>query len=384
MIQFTKIKPLLSLFIVILAVFNSTYCLADGKVQIIPQPTSLSYAEGELVLNQQVRIQAPFELQSELEFLQSLLQTGFSRGPKQVAKNGDIQLMLESNCLSTLGEEGYKLLVEEEGIRITAATSAGIFYGIQSLRQLLPITFEYGKEYQSVKIPCLEIIDRPRFPWRALMLDESRHFKGKEVVKDLLDQMAMLKMNTFHWHLTDDQGWRIEIKKYPKLTQIGSLRKDTQVSSKSALRTGEPHSGFYTQHDIKEILEYAKRLHIKVVPEIEMPGHATAAIAAYPWVGTMETPQEVAVTFGKFDDSFQIADPKVVQFLKDILDEVIVLFPGAVIHIGGDEVNFKPLEHSWKARDFMKKKELASPVDLQIYFTKAPGYSVALLPTKWR
>ena len=247
MIQFTKIKPLLSLFIVILAVFNSTYCLADGKVQIIPQPTSLSYAEGELVLNQQVRIQAPFELQSELEFLQSLLQTGFSRGPKQVAKNGDIQLMLESNCLSTLGEEGYKLLVEEEGIRITAATSAGIFYGIQSLRQLLPITFEYGKEYQSVKIPCLEIIDRPRFPWRALMLDESRHFKGKEVVKDLLDQMAMLKMNTFHWHLTDDQGWRIEIKKYPKLTQIGSLRKDTQVSSKSALRTGEPHSGFYTQ-----------------------------------------------------------------------------------------------------------------------------------------
>lgn len=251
---------------------------------------------------------------------------------------------------------------------IKGATPTGVFYGIQTFRQLLPVDFEFTKQKRA-DIPRVIITDKPRFQWRAFMLDESRHFKGAETVKKLLDEMAFLKMNTFHWHLTDDQGWRIEIKKYPKLTEIGSKRKDTQTARRSEGRTGKPHEGFYTQEQIKEIIQYAEEKHITIVPEIEMPGHAMAAIAAYPWLGSLGTTTEVSVIFGKMDDSFNISDPNVIRFLKDVLDEVMELFPGKIIHIGGDEVNFKTWENSEKVCQFMKNENLKSPVDLQIYFT---------------
>lgn len=201
------------------------------------------------------------------------------------------------------------------------------------------------------------------------MLDDCRNFMGMDVVKKMLDHMAMLKMNVFHWHLTDDQAWRIEIKKYPKLTEVGGTRKDTQLARGSSDRVGEPQTGHYTQEEIREIIRYAADRHIVIVPEIEMPGHAMAAIAAYPWIGSLGTTVEVPVTFGKMEDSFNVTDPRVVRFLKDILDEVAALFPGDAIHIGGDEVNHNPWMDSESIRGYMRANGLSTPMDLQIHFT---------------
>ena len=356
------------LYLALLLLFTTAVHSKEG-VHIIPQPTQVERGSGSYSLEEDVQIIANSSVENEASFLASILEKGFGKKPVIKTKGAGIVLKLNPELKEKLGEEGYILLVDEKGVKIEAANSSGIFYGIQSLRQLLPPQFEFTAKKNKTKIPLVKITDKPRFPWRAFMLDESRHFKGSEEVKRLLDQMALLKMNTFHWHLTDDQGWRIEIKKYPLLTEVGSKRKDTQVSRNSDKFTGEPHSGFYTQEEIKEIIKYANKLHITIVPEIEMPGHAMAAVAAYPWLGSLGTTKEVATTFGKMDDSFNVSDPKVIEFLKNILDEVMALFPGEVIHIGGDEVNFEPWKNTDSIRSFMKKEDLNSPVDLQIYFT---------------
>jgi len=337
-------------------------------VQIIPHPTEIIYSDGEVTLSGNFTILAKEDVQKEADYLTDILNRGFRKKPDENVEGKTIELKLERDRLQQLGEEGYSLSTSDEQILIQAAAPAGIFYGIQTLRQLLPVDFEFTT-YETVELTRVEITDKPRFPLRSFMLDESRHFKGKETVKKLLDELARLKMNTFHWHLTDDQGWRIEIKKYPLLTEIGSKRKDTQTARRSEGRTGELHQGFYTQEQIKEIIQYASERHITIVPEIEMPGHAVAAIAAYPWLGSLATTTEVSVTFGKMEDSFNISDPRVIQFLKDVLYEVMELFPGEIIHIGGDEVNFTPWEKSVKVQRFMRQQKLHSPVDLQIYFT---------------
>ncbi len=340
-----------------------------GQIRIIPQPNEIQYGKGSFLLSQNIQIVIKNETSEEAAYLSDVLKNDFNRNVKTNHEGKGIQLSVNSKLEPDLGEEGYQLSIKKDNILIQAAHPTGVFYGIQSLRQII-LQSEIEKRGRTVyKIPTLKITDRPTFVWRDFMLDESRHFKGKNTVKKLLDQMALLKMNVFHWHLTDDQGWRIEIKKYPKLTEIGSKRKDTQTQRDSEARTGETHQGYYTQEEIKEIIAYAKKRKILIVPEIEMPGHATAAIAAYPWVGSLGTTKEVAVTFGKLEDSFNIADPKVVQFLKDILDEVTELFPGDIIHIGGDEVNFDAWKNSKHIKKFMENKGLKSPVDLQIYFT---------------
>jgi len=186
--------------------------------------------------------------------------------------------------------------------------------------------------------------------------------------------MARLKMNIFHWHLVDDQGWRIEIKKYPMLTEIGSKRRSTQIGPmkwKSPVQSGEPHEGFYTQDEIREIVEYASERYITIVPEIEMPGHSTAAIAAYSWLGTLGDPIEVPIVFEVAKDVYDVSDPKVYRFLTDVLDEVMMLFPSEVIHIGGDEVKYDHWKNSESVRSFMAEKSLKTPADLQIYFTNS-------------
>lgn len=343
--------------------------LFNAKAQIIPQPQQMEFDGGELIIEAGLNIVSSPELHNEARFLADFLDKGFGKRPEILQKGEGIKLLIDKGLRDSLGEEGYRLSVETDRISILASSSTGIFYGIQSFQQLFPADFGFKSGHQKVAIKMLEITDKPRFGWRAFMLDESRHFMGKEQVKKLLDQMAMLKMNVFHWHLTDDQGWRIEIKKYPNLTAIGSKRKDTQVERESDKRFGEPHEGFYTQEEIKEIIAYAKDRHITIVPEIEMPGHAMAAIAAYPWLGSLGTTKEVPETFGKMPDSFNIADPKVIAFLQDVLDEVIDLFPGKAIHIGGDEVNYEPWLKSDLVQEFMVKEGLKSPVDLQIFFT---------------
>ncbi len=293
-------------------------------------------------------------------------------------KNGiKVSFILSSEITN---EEGYDLHIDADHIQITASNRKGHFYAIQTLRQLVS-----GK-----KLPRAHIIDTPRFAWRAFMLDEARHFQGKETVKKMLDEMAALKMNTFHWHLTDDAGWRIEIKKYPLLTTVGSKRDSTQIEDpelqipgetgdpaydaflrryQSNKFDGKPHQGYYTQDDIKEIIAYADQRCIQIVPEISMPGHASAAIAAYPWLGTAHGLIEIPVRFGVMLNVFDPSSPKVVRFLKDVLAEVSILFPGPYIHIGGDEVRHDQWKASPRIAEYMQANHLKNYKDVQVKFT---------------
>ncbi|SCD21269.1 beta-N-acetylhexosaminidase [Proteiniphilum saccharofermentans] len=277
-------------------------------------------------------------------------------------------------------EEGYQLIVNRDRIIIKASAYKGSFYAIQTLRQLV----------KDKKIPCLHITDEPQFLWRGYMLDEARHFHGKETVKRILDDMALLKMNTFHWHLTDDAGWRIEIRKYPLLTEIGSRRDSTQIEDKDLIappETGDPaydaflrryksekfdnkpHSGHYSQEEIREIVKYAEGRCIKIVPEISMPGHASAAIASYPWLGTTKKPIGVPCKFGVMTQVYDPSSPEVIQFFKDVLREVNNLFPSGYIHIGGDEVKFDQWQASQSIQQYMKENDLKNYRDIQIKLT---------------
>lgn len=362
-------KKLLASFAAVCLLLSNQTVFAQTEPLISPRPLTLETARGTFQLNAATTIIAARTLTTEANYLKDKLSaaTGLNIQISNSSKaaNHKIVLSLEQNQSATAGKEGYQLTVNATGVKITAADKAGLFYGIQSLLQLIT----QQENSKNVNIPFVTIQDKPRFSWRALMLDEGRHFKGEKVVKQLLDDMAMLKMNVFHWHLTDDQGWRIEIKKYPELTRIGSKRKDSQLAWRSDKRSGKPHEGFYTQEQIKEVVRYATERHITIVPEIEMPGHATAAIAAYPWLGTTGEKVEVPVTFGKFKDTYNVADPKVYAFLEDVLTEVMALFPSKVIHIGGDEVLYDQWKSSPQIQALMVREGLKSPADVQIWFT---------------
>lgn len=351
-------------FIFLLAVtFFSFPLKAEDSVRLIPQPAEIRMQSGTLTLPGSVGISYSPVLNTEAALLSKYLQESKFATKLYSGKSGAmIQLQLSQTILPA-HKEGYILQVSDRNIQIKSSSSAGIFYGIQTLRQLI------GK-YPDRKLPQLTITDYPNFSWRAFMLDEARYFKGKEVVCRLLDQMAYLKMNTFHWHLTDDQGWRIEIKKYPKLTEIGSHRDSSEINHfESDVFDGKSHSGYYTQKEIKEIIEYAHERHINIVPEIEMPGHASAAIASYPWLGTNNAPIKVPGKFGVHYNVYNVADPKVLDALKDILTEVIELFPSPVIHIGGDEVKYNPWKESPVVQAYMQKHALQTPAELQVHFT---------------
>ena len=340
---------------------------AQSTLSLVPYPNQIEIKDGNFSLSGKISIESDVCLKAKATYLQDMLSTLCGDQIELVKKSRKrIELKLSKSLKKQLGKEGYKLDIKKDGITIEAATPAGVFYGIKSLGQILV----QNKGEMQCLLPCLSIEDVPAFGWRAFMLDESRYFKGTRVVKDLLDKMAELKMNVFHWHLVDDQGWRIEIKKYPKLTEIGSKRKDTQIGGwNSPLRSGKAHEGFYTQKEIQEIIDYATQRHITIVPEIEMPGHASAAIAAYPWLGSSGEQIEVPVVFGKMKDVYNIANPCVYEFVEDVLNEVFNLFPSQVVHIGGDEVLFDQWKENQQVLKLMKDEKLSSFADAQIYFT---------------
>jgi hexosaminidase len=249
--------------------------------------------------------------------------------------------------LARLGPEGYLLDVRPDGVTARAPAEAGLFYAVQTIRQLLPPDVfrdaPAGAAPAAWTLPAVRIEDAPRFRWRGAMLDAARHFMPKEFVKKYVDLLALHKLNTFHWHLTDDQGWRIEIKKYPRLTEVGSRRARTVVGRSRGDSTrwvydSVPHGGYYTQDDVREVVAYARARHVTVVPEIEMPGHAVAAIAAYPELGVTGRPTAVSGRWGVFNNIFN-AEPGTVAFLQDVLAEVLTLFPGQYVHVGGDEAD---------------------------------------------
>ncbi len=362
----------------VLLSFSSFVCRASELLpgpRVIPRPVSITQQEGRFIITPDTGVVASAPLAKKAEQLIEMLApaAGFRLRHSASASQGGRAIVLElDDALHPLGEEGYTLTVTPSQVLIRASSEAGIFYGMQTLRQLLPVEIASSEAVADLvwAVPCVTIEDRPRFAWRAFMLDEARHFKGMEVVNKLLDQMSALKMNVFHWHLTDDQGWRIEIKKYPKLTTLGSKRTDTQIGGwNSPERSGVPHEGFYTQEEIREVVAYAAARHITIVPEIGMPGHAGAAIAAYPELGTTREKITVPVTFGKHLHTYNPASETTYAMLSDILDEVVSLFPGSFIHIGGDEVRFEQWKESGDVKALMEKAGLETMADVQIHFS---------------
>ena len=332
---------------------------------VVPQPVDISYTPGIVNLGNDPTISYPEALAKEAQILQANLAADLQMKAelKEGKSNGDIRLILDESILP-VHPEGYMIDAKDDEILIMSNSATGVFRGTQTLRQMIKKCEDDYYVQQST------VTDYPAFPWRAFLLDEARNFKGKEVVKQLLDEMASLKLNVFHWHLTDDQGWRIEIKKYPKLTEIGSHRDSTEINHfESNVFDGKPHSGFYTQEDLKELVAYAKARHIRMMPEISMPGHASAAIASYPWLGTDNQQIKVPAKFGVHYNVYNVASPKVKTFLSDVMDEVISIFPGEVIHIGGDEVKYDHWKKSAEVHDYMKKNNLKSPAEVQINFT---------------
>jgi hexosaminidase len=291
------------------------------------------------------------------------------------AKASRITLALDPS-LASLGDEGYRLTASTDEVAIRAPKPPGIRHGSQTLRQLLPpdIYRRSPVAGASWAIPGVEIEDRPTFGWRGSHLDVGRHFMPKEFVLKHIDLLAMHKLNVFHWHLTEDQGWRIEIKKYPKLTAVGAFRKDSMTAPRTkdpALRkfSGRPHGGFYTQDDVREVVRYAAERGITVLPEIEMPGHAMAAIAAYPELGNTGEPMEVLTTWGITDHVLAVND-NVLRFFEHVLDEVLELFPSKFIHIGGDECPKTEWRNTPSAQERMKQEALENEDELQSWFIR--------------
>lgn len=347
----------------LLSFFSLTLYAQEAATPILPLPECVEYEDGTFLFSNELRVYAE-QTEQTFRYMETELEKRFGIRIKQVNR------LAEANCLllnkkRNSQSEAYTLAIKSTYIKIEADSENGVFYAVQSLFQLLDVA-----DGQFGRLSTQTIIDSPRFSWRSFMLDEARFFKGEAEVLRLLDVMAQLKMNVFHWHLTDDQGWRIEIKKYPMLTEVGSRRKDSQsVGFNSETYIGKPHEGFYTQEQIKRILAYARERHIKVVPEIEMPGHASAAIASYPWLGSSNEKIEVPVRFGKLYSVYNVVDPRVQTFLKEVITEVIDLFQCDVIHIGGDEVRFDQWESNAMVVDYKRKKGFTSFMDVQIEFT---------------
>jgi len=344
---------------------------AATPISIVPQPVSLVHNGGTFSLNSKTTIVASRALEAMGRQLQRDLSpaTGLDLNVVKRGNSNAIRLKT-SNSLSKLGPEGYRLEVKADSVEISAFKPAGVFYGIQSLRQLLPV-----ESFRKAKVdgiawtaPCVTVEDQPRFSWRGLHIDVGRHFMPKEFLLKFIDLIALHKMNVMHLHLTEDQGWRIEIKKYPKLTSIGSKRKETMAGHYEENRyDGTPHSGFYTQDDIREIVKYAEDRFVDVMPEIEMPGHSQAAIAAYPELGNTGKQLEVGTHWGVYDNVYN-ANDTTIHFLQDVLTEVLSLFPSKFIHIGGDECPKTQWHASPEAQAKIKQLGLKDEHELQSWF----------------
>lgn len=347
----------------------------DDDYQIIPKPKELIMAKGRFLLSSNTAIISNASLAQETEYLNNMLSRVSGNTlviDSSAGNSGNIKLELDNSIDNT---EGYKLSVKYDAIVISGKTNIGVFYGIQSLLQLLPAEIENGdNEIAELTVPAVEIRDSPRYKYRGMHLDVGRHFFPVASVKKYIDLIAMHKMNTFHWHLTEDQGWRIEIKKYPKLTEVGGFRKGTAIGlagTRNAPYTYDDveYGGFYTQEEIKEVVAYAGARHITVIPEIELPGHSSAALAAYPQFGNTKGPYEVAKRWGIFNETFAPTE-ETFAFLEDILSEVMELFPSKFIHIGGDEVLKKEWEESAYAQEVIKREGLKDEHELQSYFIR--------------
>lgn len=331
---------------------------------LIPIPVESTANDETFALTADTRILFSPGLEQQAELLSEALSpaTGWDFEPRAAQKPAENTLFLELDTNRDLPEEGYELSADAAGVTITGATPAGVFYGIQTLLQMLPPEI-YNPRRQRVvewKIRGAEIVDYPQYPWRGMMLDVSRYFFGKHYVLKFIDMMAMYKLNKLHLHLIDDAGWRLEIKKYPRLTSVGGFR------GKGIERTG----GYYTQEDIKEIVAYAAARNIEVIPEIEVPAHTLAAIAAYPFLSCREEPVEVQTEHSISKELYCVGKESTFEFLEDVLAEAFALFPGKYIHVGGDEAKYD----RWAECPHCQKRKaelgLETEAELQVYFNR--------------
>ncbi|MDR0714191.1 MAG: beta-N-acetylhexosaminidase [Bacteroidales bacterium] len=361
---------------VLFCTFAYTVC-AQNIYNIVPNPVELKIRQGKFVFSKDTRILLPND-DPDLLHAAYALQERFlltkawylkaEKPDADVKPGNDVVFKLNPEIKN---REAYRLHISKNRIEVEAGAAAGFFYAMQTIRQLLPPEIERNQAPNSeLSVPCAEIEDAPRYPYRGLLLDVCRHFSGVKEVKRYIDLLAFHKINTFHWHLTDDQGWRIEIKKYPKLSEISAWRDRTLIgrytpSGRKYAQTR--YGGYYTQEEIKNVIEYAKTKFVTIIPEIEMPGHAMAALAAYPELSCSGGPFEVAGHWGVFNDVY-CPKEATFRFLEDVLSEVIDLFPGKYVHIGGDECPKIRWERCHHCQSKIRELGLKDEHELQSYF----------------
>ncbi len=340
-----------------------TNLMSQPDINIIPKPQSLILGSGSFTFSEETRIYCDKSTETITEYFCDFLdELGIKKEVSTSQPISEVNKIVFELVDEELvpHKEGYKILVNEKSVKIQASELNGMFYAVQTLKQLLPY-HEVSLTKNKFKIPCVEIYDYPQFQWRGLNLDCCRHFMSKDFVKRYIDLLAFHKMNVLHWHLTEDQAWRIQIKKYPLLTEKGAFR---------TYDDGTVYGGFYTQDDIKEVIDYAAGRFITVVPEIELPGHSVAALSCYPELSCTGGPFEVGTIWGVYKDVYCAGKENTFIFLEDVLDEVINLFPGTYIHIGGDEVPKDRWKECPDCQARIKSENLKDEHELQSFFVK--------------
>jgi hexosaminidase len=376
-LKLIKLKHSIKILLVNILMLAIAYSLNAGSINIIPVPMQVIEGKGVftiqnstfLLIDETNGTTEIAGLLAEKIRLSSGLNLETRAYNAAFPKNNSIVLTTLGADVS-LGKEGYSIDISETNVYVRAISANGFFYGLQTLLQLLPADIEkQASGVKSYSLPVVIIKDKPRFAYRGMHLDVGRHMFPVAFIKKYIDLMAMYKLNTFHWHLTDDQGWRIEIKKYPKLTQIGSIRKGTQIGKTDKIDS-IPYAGFYTQAQAREIVAYAASKFITVIPEIEMPGHSMAALTAYPQLSCTGGPFEVRTKWGVADDILCAGNDSVFTFMQDVLTEIMEIFPSTYIHIGGDEAPKVRWEQCPKCQARIKAEGLKDEAGLQSYFIK--------------
>lgn len=387
-------KRIFSFLICCVSFFISFSQGNNPGIAIIPEPVSITKSTGQFTLPQNVMIESPTtpEMKEVLRFLKERLSvpTGLIVTVQNAAPAASIRLLLNKSADAPIGKEGYHLSVTPQNITIKANTAAGLFYGVQTLLQLFPKEIESATHAPNVSwtAPAVEITDYPRFGWRGLMFDVSRHFFTKAEVKQYIDNMVRYKYNLLHLHLTDDEGWRIEIKGLPKLTEVGAwnVKKIGYFGTFSHPTPDEPrdYGGFYTQEDIKELVQYAKDRFVNILPEIDVPGHSLAAVVSYPELSCTPEAKTYRVRSGEpimdwsrgappialVDNTLCPANEKVYEFLDKVVTQVAQLFPFEYIHMGGDEAPHNYWEKTPAIKTLMQKEKLKNMEQVQGYFTR--------------
>ncbi len=356
----------------------------EPQIQVIPAPANVDKKPGKFRIIPSFRILSNSDNREVRKIINSFakklrkikgLDVPIITGSEIEIRDNILVIELASKK-SHLGDEGYELEIDPNSMSIHSYKPAGLFYGVQTLLQLLPPELETGQNlpgFNQMTLPCMKIIDTPRFPYRGMHLDVGRHFFPVSFIKRYIDLLALHKFNTFHWHLTEDQGWRIEIKQYPKLTEISSFRNETLVGHYRDMPhkfDGKRHGGFYTQQEVRDIVQYALDRYITIIPEIEMPGHSVAALAAYPELSCTEGSFDVSTIWGVKEDVYCAGNDKVFEFLENVLSEVIDLFPSKYIHIGGDECPKIRWENCEKCQARIQEEGLMDEDELQSYFIR--------------